>query len=179
MIWLRKKGAARSVAFSNVHDARVLWFTVEEPYQVDATLIRQGSVTQVSTTDRESIERARAVAESAPWVPVVSETTPAGTARWDKFVNLDHVTDVVLEDDPAPGSKRRVRKLVLSVTYVAPGNPYQPQSYECGEIHERNIIDAVLHRLGHRRGHDEEEEVEIVVEPVAAPVHRAKRKARA
>jgi len=165
MLWLRKRGAARSAAFHNVHDAAILWFTMEPPYQVDATLVRQGSVTQISTTDEASIERARAVAEKVPpWVPVTSE------AKWSKFVHLDRVTDVVLEND---GGKR---KLVLSITYIAPDNPYQPQSYVCGEIHERNMIEHVLHRLGHRP--DEHEEVVVILEPARAAPHRAKKKAR-
>ena len=163
MLWLRKKGAARSAAFHNVHDAAILWFT-REPSQVDATLVRQGAVTQISTTDEESIERARALAEKSPaWVQVESE------AKWRKHVHLDRVTDVVLEND---GGKR---KLVLSITYVAPDKPYAPQSYVCGEVHERNMIEHVLHRLGHK--HDELEEVVVELEPARAP-HRAKKKAR-
>ena len=165
MLWLRKKGAARSAAFHNVHDAAILWFT-REPSQVDATLVRQGAVTQISTTDEESIERARALAEKSPaWVQVESE------AKWRKHVHLDRVTDVVLEND---GGKR---KLVLSITYVAPDKPYAPQSYVCGEVHERNVIEYVLHRIGHRP--DEREEVVIeLAPPAAARVARPKKKAR-
>jgi hypothetical protein len=174
MIWLRKKGAAHSVAFHNVHDAAILWFSRGEPRQVDATLVRQGTVSQISTVDRESIERAREVVEGSPWVPVVSE---GSGVKWDKFVNVDRVTDVVLEDDPPPGSAKGVRKLVLSVTYIAPGNPFQPQSYLCGEIHERSVIDAVLDRLGHAEDADYEIEA-LAVESVAVPARRAKRKAR-
>ena len=142
MLWLKKKGAARSVAFHNVHDAADPVVHVRSRTKSTRRSMRQGAVTQISTTDESPMARARAVAgEAPPWVPVVSETTPTA-ARWDKYVNLDHVTDVVLEDDPPPGAKRGVRKLVLSITYVAPGNPYQPQSYVCGEVHERNMIDA-------------------------------------
>ena len=162
MLWLRKMGAARSAAFHNVHDAAILWFT-RDPQQVDATLVRQGAVTQISTTDEESIERARVVAEKSPaWVQVTSE------AKWRKFVHLDRVTDVVLENDGG------TRKLILSITYIAPDNPYAPQSYVCGEVHERNVIEYVLHRIGHKP--DEHEEVVVVLEPTRAP--KAKKKAR-
>ncbi len=144
MLWLKKRGAAHSVAFHNVHDAAILWFS-EEPHQVDATVVRQGAVTQMSTTDEASVARARAVAEQAPpWVPVVSDE------KWEKYVNVDRVTDVVLQDDPPPGATRGVRKLVLSITYVAPANPYQPQTYVCGEVHEPNMIEHVLARFGHK-----------------------------
>jgi len=170
MLWLRKKGAARSVAFSNVRDAIDLSFTVDEPYQVDATMVRHGTVSVISTSDEGAVERARALVDKGgSWVPVVAE------AKWDKWVNLDQVTNVVLEDDPPPGATRGVRKLVLSVTYTAPATPYSPQSLACGEIHERNVIQHVLHHMGHGEELAEIEE-EIIVEVSGG--RRPKRKAR-
>jgi hypothetical protein len=70
---------------------------------------------------------------------------------------------------------RGVRKLVLSVAYIAPDKPYQPQAYACGEMHDRHLIRRVLEQLGH--AHPEEEERELVVE-IEQPAPRAKRRAR-
>lgn len=174
MVWLRQKAAVRgSATFLNASDAAILWLSSEEPYQVEVTVVRDGVVGVFRTTDRESIEKARAVAESAPFVPVPSE--PKG----DKFVNIERMTDIVLEPIAAPGEPRRGRKLLLTLKYVPPGNPFQPQAMACGEIHERNVIAAVLSRLGFPKHHHEEEEVieEVIVEEETAP--RAKRRARA
>ena len=176
MVWLRQKAAVRgSATFLNASDAAILWLSSEEPYQVEATVVRDGVVGVFRTTDREAVERARAVAEAAPFVPVLAE--PKG----DKFVSLDRMTDIVLEPIAPPGAPRRGRKLLLTLKYVPPGNPFQPQAMACGEIHERSVIESVLHRLGYPKHHPEEEqeEVEIVVETVAAPAPRAKKKARA
>ena len=169
MLWLRKMGAARSAAFHNVHDAAILWFTMDPPFQVDATVVRQGSVSQISTTDENSITRARRAVENIPpWVPVTSETKP----KWLKYVHLDRVTDVVLEED---GGKR---KLVLSIAYVAPDKPFEVQSYVCGEIHERALIADVLDRLGHDHDTEDEGEELVVAMPTVAAAPRAKKKTR-
>ena len=180
MLWLKKRGAAHSAAFQNVHDAAILWFVYEPSCQVDATVVRQGTVAQLSTTDPESVERARAVAEGQPWVPVASD------AKWMKFVNVDRMTDVVLQEDPAPGSgsTRGARKLVLSVMYVAPDKPFQPQTYVCGEVHEGGVIDYVLERIGHQTARKEERKEEtVIVVDLPAPARPARparpKKARA
>ena len=178
MVWLRQKAAVRgSATFLNVSDAAILWLSSEEPYQAEATVVRNGVVSVFRTTDREAVERARAVAEAAPFVPVLADRKGGG----DKFVSLDHMTDIVLEPSAPPGAPKRGRKLMLTMRYLPPGNPFQPQAMACGEIHERDVIGAVLHRLGYPKHHHEEEqeEVEIVVETVAAPAPRAKKKARA
>ena len=69
------------------------------------------------------------------------------------------MTDIVLEPIAAAGRAAARRKLLLTLKYVPPGNPFQPQAMACGEIHERNVIEAVLHRLGFPKHHHEEEEV--------------------
>jgi hypothetical protein len=163
-----------SSTFLNASDAAILSISIDEPHWVEATVVRNGVVTTLRTTDRESVEKARAVAESAPFAPVLSDMTR------DKFVNIERVTDIVLEPIAPQGAQKRGRKLVLTLKYVPPGNPFQPQAMACGEIHERNMIATVLSRLGYPKHHHEEEEVEavVVVEEVeAAP--RAKRRARA
>ena len=148
-MWLRKMGAARSVAYVNVADAAIVWFTKDEPTQVDATLVRQGVISQVSTPDERSVDLARSLVRGVigggSWVAV------EGDARWTKYVNLDRITDMVLEDDsPLDGSKR-VHRLVLSISYFAPGNPNTPQSYACGEIRGAKAIAQVLQRFRHVR----------------------------
>jgi hypothetical protein len=177
MVWIRKQGAARSSTFSNIRDAAIVWFTSGPPPHVDATLVRQGVVSQISTPDEESIARLTALTERAPWVPVQSE------AKWRKFVNLDSITDIVLEDDPPLGTAKPARKLVLSITYLAPGNPNQPQSYVCGEVHDPHLIDRVLDHLGLGAPRKEQESGEVVAvlvsEEVAPPRRTTKRKARA
>jgi hypothetical protein len=192
MVWMRKPGASRSALYSNVRDAAIVWFSSGPPPHVDATLVRQGVISQISTPDEPSIARLTALTERAPWVRVVSDP------KWKKFVSLDAVTDVVLEDDPPPGATHPARKLVLSITYFAPGNPNQPQNYACGEIHDPHVIDGVLHRLGlggappsKKKGKESSTAEEVLVEGESGEVEavilvdeetsrprRAKRKAR-
>ena len=167
MVWLRQKAALRGAAtFLNASDAAVLRFTCEEPHQVEVTLVRNGVVTTFRTTDRESIGKARAFAEAAPFVPVLSDPSE------EDFVNVERMTDIVLEPIAAPGQPWQGRKLLLTLKYVPPGNPFQPQAMACGEIHERYTIEAVLARLGFPKHHQElerEEEVVVVVAEGTTP----------
>ena len=60
MVWLRQKAAVRgSATFLNASDAAILWLSSEEPYQVEATVVRDGVVGVFRTTDRE-VHRASA-----------------------------------------------------------------------------------------------------------------------
>lgn len=143
MMWMHTI-EARAEIWRNVSDAAVMWFKKSAPNEaseVAVRALRQGILRTFQTTHTGSIERLRALAHHAPWVPVVAQ---AGDG-WAQYVNLELVTDVRLV--PAPPGSDFGEQIVLTLTYDPRDTPTHPTTETLGLVVDPVVMEHILERV--------------------------------